>query len=88
MAASIFIPMEMPLEYATTERFRKYPIWTNPFATGDLQIRPPAKHVYTSPFSTGKPNYCNDTNCGFHASESINLFFGATRQTVLWYTFL
>ena len=33
------------------------------------------KKVYTSRFSTGKPNPCNDHIYHFHASESLNLIF-------------
>ena len=51
------------------------------------QIRPPERIVYTSRFSTGKPNPCNDHIYHSYASESLNLIFfnlkGAKRKGLI-----
>ena len=39
------------------------------------QIRTVETIVYTSRFSTGKPNPCNDNIYHFHVSESLNIIF-------------
>ena len=54
--------------------YRK-PISQHPDVGPSLRIRLLDKNVYTSHFSTRKPQVCNDHTYDVHASRSLNLIF-------------